>query len=371
MSFKSLGLSEEINRAVQKMGYKEPFKIQTEAIPVILSGSNVIALAKTGSGKTAAFVLPILQKLLNQKKVRNIISVLILVPTRELALQVDDEIAKFGAFLGNSIKHKVVFGGVSINPQMTGLRTGADILVATPGRLLDLMGRNAVNLNSIHTVVFDEADRMLDMGFSKDIKKISSQFPLKKQTLLFSATMDKEVMTTTLGHYHNSVIIGEEEEKVSVDQIDQCVYFVEASEKMDTLISILNSNEVKQVLVFSSMKHHADSVGKKLLKAGIMAEVLHGDKSQGARVRALTGFKNGTVRVLIATDLASRGIDIIDLPLVINYELPRSPADYIHRIGRTGRAGKNGKAISLVCPDEKAHMKLIEKRIGKTVRICS
>ncbi len=370
MPFSQLGLSEKLVSAVTAMGYKEPFPIQKEAIPIILQGKNLLALAKTGSGKTAAFVLPILQNLIHTKKrMNNSISVLILVPTRELAAQVGDEAIKLGKYMDAHFKCKVVFGGVSINPQMIGLHGGADILVATPGRLLDLVGRNTIRLGDVHTLVLDEADRMLDMGFSKDIKKIINLLPVKRQNLLFSATMEKEIESMMGTLFNEPIRIGKEEKDVSIEHIEQTVYKVPQNKKIDLLAHLIKSNNWQQVLVFTSMKHHADNVARKLNKLGITAEAMHGDKSQNARTRALANFKTWATQVLVATDLASRGIDIVDLPFVVNYELPRSPADYIHRIGRTGRAGKNGAAISFVSPDEEAQMKLIEKRLGKKVKI--
>lgn len=370
MPFSSLGLSEILLRSVSSEGYKEPFPIQKEAIPVILEGKDVLAIAKTGSGKTAAFVLPILQKISeNPHKIRSGASVLILVPTRELAAQVGDTIGKLGYHLSAHIKYNVVFGGVSINPQMTGLRGGTDILVATPGRLLDLVGRNAIKLSSVHTLILDEADRMLDLGFSKDLSKILAMLPVKRQNLLFSATMGKEIDSLTTSFLHKPEKIGGEGEVVSVERIDQTVYSVPQSDKLELLSELIKSGDWKQVLVFTSMKHHADNIAKKLNKMGISAEAMHGNKSQGARTRALSNFKNGITRVMVATDIASRGIDIVGLDYVVNYELPRSPADYIHRIGRTARAGKNGTAISFVSSDEQQQMKLIEKRMGKKVKV--
>lgn len=369
MTFKELGLSDTIVHGLSSVGLKSPFPIQEQAIPLVLQGKNIMALAKTGSGKTAAYILPLLEKLEKHSKVRGAVGVLILVPTRELALQVDDETARFSSASGITIRHKAVFGGVSINPQMIALKGGSDILIATPGRLLDLISRNAVKLGSVHTVVFDEADRMLDLGFSKDIAKIMALIPLKRQTLLFSATMNKEIEQAALGYYHNSVRIQVESEEVPLDLIEQFVIHTEQKEKSARLIDVLTKHALTQTLVFASMKFHVDHIVKKLIKAGFSAAALHGDKSQGARVSALQGFKDGRIKVLVATDLAARGLDITGLPLVINYELPRSPADYMHRIGRTGRAGQKGRAVSFISPEELSHMKLIEKRMGKTVQV--
>ncbi len=366
LSFASLGLCEELCRAVDKLGFTEPFPVQKEAIPFILAGKNLAAAAQTGSGKTAAFLLPILQRLSeNTGEKRPEVKILILVPTRELAVQITEAADNFSRFLSEKIKVTAVYGGVSINPQMKNLIRGTDILIATPGRLIDIINRNAVKLSNVETLVLDEADRMLDLGFKDEINTILRKLPEKRQNLLFSATLKSDTLTEGLTFLNDAVKIGVEKPQIPVDQIKQIVYTVDQNSKGLLLRHLIKNGDWQQVLVFVSSKRRADNVTRKLNSNGISAEALHGDKSQGARAGALKRFRQRNIRVLVATDLASRGLDMEKLPYVVNYELPRSPKDYIHRIGRTGRAGENGIAITLLHEDDYKHMKLIEKRTGK------
>jgi ATP-dependent RNA helicase RhlE len=370
MSFSLLGLQPAIQKAVEQAGYTQPTPIQQQAIPAVLAGRDLLAAAQTGTGKTAGFVLPILQKL-SQVKSRHPrpTRALILTPTRELAAQISEQISKYSQFLEPRLKHLVVFGGVNINPQMMALRGGVDILVATPGRLLDLIGQNAVKINEVEVLVLDEADRMLDMGFIRDIQKILNLLPKIRQNLLFSATFDNEIKSLTNKLLKDPLMINVAPENTTAEKIEQKVYHVNKGQKTGALISLIEQNNWQQVLVFMATKHEANRLTEKLESAGITAAAIHGNKSQNARTAALAGFKNNSVRVLVASDVAARGIDIAELPFVVNFALPRSAADYVHRIGRTGRAGKAGLAVSLVCPDEMPQLKQVEKLIGMKIPV--
>jgi len=368
MPFSHLGLSEALLKAVADSGYTTPTPIQSKAIPAILTGQDLLAAAETGTGKTAGFALPILQRLAQTDYGRNRpVRALILTPTRELAAQVGESVQKYGAYQQPRLKSEVVFGGVKINPQMMRLRGGVDILTATPGRLLDLVSQNALKLDKVEILVLDEADRMLDMGFIKDISKILALLPKKRQNLLFSATFSADIRKLTNGLLVNPVKIEVAVENAAADTIDQIVYQVNKTDKTALLAHLVTSKNWRQVLVFTSTKHGANKLAEKLNIADIKAAAIHGNKSQGARTSALAGFKAGDIRVLVATDVAARGIDIAKLPHVVNFELPRSCADYVHRIGRTGRAGQNGQAVSLVSQDEYQALKLVEKLIGTQI----
>ena len=369
MNFADLGLGPALLSAIERAKYESPYPIQVEAIPAMLQGKDLLGLAPTGSGKTAAYILPILQQLLSKEPPRDrSVPVLVLVPTRELAVQVAEVAENFGRFLPRRIKSLAIFGGVSINPQMMKLG-GTEILIATPGRLIDLMGRNSVSISRIQTLVIDEADKMLQMGFKEEMDHLFEYIPKKKQTLLFSATMEGEVEELIKKLLQNPVRVQVAADDFTPDLIAQSAYRVSPEAKGPFLRQVIQSGDWKQILVFASSIRTADNIVGKLLKNGIDAVAFHGDKSQGARTEALAKFKSGKTRVLVATDLAARGIDIQGLPLVINYELPRSPKDYIHRIGRTGRAGATGHAISLITPEEQHHFKVIQKKMGKWVTL--
>ena len=369
MNFADLGLGPALLSAIERAKYESPYPIQLEAIPAILHGKDLLGLAPTGSGKTAAYILPILQQLLGKEAPRDrSVPVLVLVPTRELAVQVAEVVENFGRFLPRRIKSLAIFGGVSINPQMMKLG-GTEILIATPGRLIDLMGRNSVSISRIQTLVIDEADKMLQMGFKEEMDHLFEYIPRKKQTLLFSATMEGEVEELIKKLLQNPVRVQVAADDFTPDSITQSAYRVSPEAKGPFLRQVIQSGDWKQILVFASSIRTADNIVGKLIKNGIDAVAFHGDKSQGARTEALARFKSGKTRVLVATDLAARGIDIQALPLVINYELPRSPKDYIHRIGRTGRAGMQGQAISLITPEEQHHFKVIQKKMGKWVTL--
>ncbi|MDC9725505.1 MAG: DEAD/DEAH box helicase [Gammaproteobacteria bacterium] len=366
MSFSSLGLSDPLLRAVEQKGYTEPSPIQLEAIPAVLTGNDVMAAAQTGTGKTASFTLPLLQRLNDGTRVRpNHIRALVLTPTRELAAQVHDSVVLYGQNL--SLRSAVVFGGVKINPQMMKLRRGIDVLVATPGRLMDLYNQNAVKFSDIEILVLDEADRMLDMGFIKDIRKIMSLMPKTRQNLLFSATFSGEIRTLANSILKNPVQVEISPQKTTAEGVKQSMFEVDKSKKTELLIHLVGTNNWNQVLVFMRTKHGCNRLVKKLDQFGITAAAIHGNKSQGARTRALADFKQNKIRVLVATDIAARGIDISDLPHVINFELPNVPEDYVHRIGRTGRAGAEGEAISLVSADEVEFLADIENLIRQTL----
>jgi ATP-dependent RNA helicase RhlE len=369
MSFADLGLAPALLSAIQRANYDAPYPIQIEAIPALLQGKDLLGLAPTGSGKTAAYILPILQQLLSKEAPRDrAVPVLVIVPTRELAVQVAEVAENFSRFLPRRIKSLAIFGGVSINPQMMKLG-GTEILIATPGRLIDLMGRNSVSISRIQTLVIDEADKVLQMGFREEMEHILEYVPKKKQTLMFSATMDGEVEELIQKLLKDPVRVQVAADDFTPDLIKQSAYRVSPETKGPFLRQLIQSGDWKQILIFASSIRTADNVVGKLVKNGIDAVAFHGDKSQGARTEALAKFKTGKTRVLVATDLAARGIDIQALPLVINYELPRSPKDYIHRIGRTGRAGMEGEAISLITPEEMHHFKVIQKKMGKWVKL--
>ncbi len=367
MSFKSLGLSDALLKAISKKGYETPSVIQQKAIPLILEQKDVLASAQTGSGKTAGFALPILQILNNEPPLRRRpVRALILTPTRELAAQVQDEFKEYSEF--TDLRSTVIFGGVGANPQINALRNGVDILVATPGRLLDLENQGALSLSKVEILVLDEADRMLDMGFLRDIKKVLALLPSKRQNLLFSATFSKEIKKLANEFLHHPVLVEATPENTTVEKIHQTVYRVDKAQKTDLIIKLISEGNWQQVLVFTRTKHGANRLSEKLEKAKITSAAIHGNKSQGARTRALSGFKEGKVRVLVATDIAARGLDIPLLPHVINFELPNISEDYVHRIGRTGRAGASGEALSLVSLDEVGYLKDIEKLIGERLQ---
>ncbi len=362
MSFSSLGLSEPLLRAVSEKGYDTPSPIQLQAIPAVLSGQDVMAAAQTGTGKTAGFTLPLLQRLADGPKVKpNQARALVLTPTRELAAQVGESVATYGQHL--TLRSDIVYGGVKINPQMQRLRRGVDVLIATPGRLIDLYNQNAIKFDQLEILVLDEADRMLDMGFIRDIRKIIALLPRQRQTLLFSATFSNEIRSLSRGMLNNPVEVEVSPRNTTAEKVKQSIYEVDKSKKTELLIHLIGDNNWDQVLVFSRTKHGANKLVKKLEGAGIEAAAIHGNKSQGARMRALADFKENKVRVLVATDIAARGIDIAELPHVINFDLPNVAEDYVHRIGRTARAGREGEAISLVSADEVELLAAIENLI--------
>lgn len=369
MPFSSFGLSAPLLKALEEQNYTQPYPIQEQAIPVILKGRDVLGIAQTGSGKTAGFALPILELYKDSPPSENRhIKVLVLVPTRELAVQIAEVFQVLGAKLPQKIRTLAVYGGVSVNIQMIQLQ-GVEILVATPGRLLDLINSKAVHLSAVKTLVLDEADKMLNIGFKEEMARLLELMPVKRQNLLFSATLGKELSAYTEILLHDPVKIEIAPAEQHLDLITQLAYKVDEEKKGPLLRYLIKQQEMKQVLVFTSSVHRADGVVAKLKSNGIAAEAMHSKKSQGARMDALRQFKAGTLRVLVATDLASRGIDIQFLPFVINYELPRSPKDYIHRIGRTGRAESAGHAISLVGPEEEHHFKIIQKKMGRQVEM--
>ncbi|AWG22734.1 ATP-dependent RNA helicase RhlE [Flavobacterium faecale] len=362
MSFQSLGLSEALLKAISKKGYTTPSPIQQKAIPPVLEGKDVLASAQTGTGKTAGFTLPVLHILSENPKTKfRPIRALILTPTRELAAQIYENVKEYSEFL--DIRSTVIFGGVNQNPQAATIRQGIDVLVATPGRLLDLEKQGLVSLKRVEIFVLDEADRMLDMGFLRDIERVMKLMPAKRQNLMFSATFSKDIKKLAHGILQHPVQVEATPENTTVDAIDQLVYRVAKDLKADLMIKLITEGKWKQVLVFTRTKHGANNLCEKLAKAGISGAAIHGNKSQGARTKALSGFKDGSLRVLVATDIAARGLDIPLLPHVINYEIPNIPEDYVHRIGRTGRAGASGEALSLVSSDELTFLKDIEKLI--------
>ncbi len=367
MSFSSLGLSESLLRAVAEQGYETPSPIQQQAIPAVLAGRDLMAAAQTGTGKAAGFTLPMLQILMGsadkpRKKVSpNRVRALVLTPTRELAAQVGESVATYGKHL--PLRHTVVFGGVGINPQMMALRKGVDVLVACPGRLLDLYSQNAVRFDELEILVLDEADRMLDMGFIHDIRRVLKLLPQKRQNLLFSATFADEIRELATGLLNNPLSIEVAPRNSTAERIEQLVHPVDKANKPALLAHLVVKNSWEQVLVFTRTKHIANRLAERLEREGIQAAAIHGNKSQGARTKALAGFKSGEVRVLVATDIAARGLDIDKLPQVVNFELPNVAEDYVHRIGRTGRAGSAGHAISLVSADEGKLLRGIERLI--------
>lgn len=369
MTFSDLKLSAPLLKKLEEENYTQPYPIQEKSIPAIMEGLDILGIAPTGSGKTAGYVLPILMNLQKSGELRNRhVNVLVVVPTRELAVQVQNVIHNFSSVLTPKIKSLAVFGGVSINPQMIQLQN-VQILVATPGRLLELVESKAVHLSSIETLVLDEADKMLNLGFKEEMNRIFALLPKKRQNLLFSATLSDDLNTINQIILKDPVVIKIEPEPENIDLITQTAYHVEEEKKGPLLRYIIKQIGLKQVLVFTSSTYKADNVADKLRKNGIDAKAIHSKKSQGARTEALHDFKEGRIQVLVATDLISRGIDIKFLPFVINYELPRSPKDYIHRIGRTGRSENPGEAISLISTDELHHFKVIQKKMGKKVEL--
>jgi ATP-dependent RNA helicase RhlE len=370
MSFENLKLIEPILKALKTEGYTTPTPIQAQAIPIILNRQDLLGCAQTGTGKTAAFAIPILQILHNERlqhKEQKTIKALILTPTRELAIQIDESFAAYGKHTG--LKHLVIFGGVSQHHQVEALKRGIDILVATPGRLLDLVNQKFVHLEHVKILVLDEADRMLDMGFVHDVKKVITKLPQKRQTLFFSATMPNEIQALA-----NTILTNPQKVEVTpvsstADTIQQALYYVDKNDKKSLLIHILKDKTIETALVFTRTKHGADKVVKDLSRAGITAEAIHGNKSQNARQRALSNFKARTTRILVATDIAARGIDVDELTHVINFELPNVPETYVHRIGRTGRAGLSGIALSFCDLDEGEFLRDIHKLIGKTIPV--
>lgn len=404
MTFNELDIVEPILRAVHEKGYDEPTPIQQQAIPVVFQGKDIFGIAQTGTGKTAAFAIPILQVLWEEKKHaskaeseqadaeqpaenaelrpkrkdrrgrshgRNkeqcALRALILTPTRELALQIDECFTDYGKYTG--LRHTAIFGGVKQGPQTEQLRRGVDILIATPGRLHDLIGQGEVNLADITCFVLDEADRMLDMGFIADIRRLLPLLPQKRQTLFFSATMPDAIVSLSRSILHNPTRVEVTPESSTVDAVDQCIYFVEKPERKGLLVSLLKQESDKSVLVFSRTKHGADNISRILKRAGIRSEAIHGDKSQGQRQRALSDFKAGKVKVMVATDIAARGIDIKELQIVINYDLPDVVETYVHRIGRTGRAGHTGTALTFCSQDDHMMVKDIQKLVGKPINM--
>lgn len=369
MPFKSLGLSAPLLQAITEQSYSQPYPIQIAAIPSVLQGKDILGIAQTGSGKTASYVLPILQNLQHKKAatVRHC-KVLVLVPTRELAMQVAEVFTAFGKELPTRLRTTAVFGGVNINSQIDALQN-TQIVIATPGRLLDLVASRSVYLSEVEILVLDEADKMLNMGFKEEMDKVFSLLPSKRQNLLFSATLNDNVDVLNNILLHDPVKIEIPAEKENLDLIKQTAYRVDENKKGVLLRYLIKTQEMQQVLVFTSSTKRADNVVVKLLKNGIEAASFHGDKTQAARTEAFQKFKNGKLRVLVATDLASRGIDIQQLPFVVNYELPRSPTDYVHRIGRTGRAENTGEAISLICPEDEHHFGVIQKKMKRKVEL--
>ncbi len=374
MEFKSLEIIEPILRALKEEGYVEPSPIQSKAIPFLLEGKDVVGIAQTGTGKTAAFGIPILQALSRDNSPSKNPRALVLVPTRELAAQIVEEFKKFGRFLSprdNSGEPKfnylAVFGGVGIVPQIKALERGIDVLIATPGRLIDLMNQKKVNLGNVEFLVLDEADRMLDMGFSRDVNKIIKAVPETRQTLFFSATMSKEIEELTEKFLNNPEKIKITPQSTPVERIEQCVFFVDRKNKEELLIDLIGQQDMKCVLVFVGMKHKANKVAMILNKNGILAAAIHGNKSQFQRTKALDDFKTGKMRVLVATDIAARGIDVSEISHVINYDLPNEPENYVHRIGRTARAGTKGVAYSFCSAEERNYLNQIERVIKRKI----
>ncbi|MEX0928109.1 MAG: DEAD/DEAH box helicase [Balneolales bacterium] len=369
MSFKSLDLVEPILRSLTEEGYTQPTPIQSKAIPIVLKGTDLLGCAQTGTGKTAAFAIPILQRLSAvkprgyDKKIRS----LIITPTRELAIQIDESFQNYGRH--TDLSSAVIFGGVSQKGQVKKLNRGVDILIATPGRLLDLMNQGYISLDDIQIFVLDEADRMLDMGFINDINKLLAVLPRKRQTLFFSATMPPEIEKLSKAILHKPARVQVTPESSTVDAIRQGLYFVDKGNKKNLLVDVLHDDQIKSALIFTRTKHGADKVVKLLRGRDIEAEAIHGNKSQGQRQRALGNFKDQVTRVLVATDIAARGIDVDELQYVINYEIPNIPETYVHRIGRTGRAGSDGTALSFCDAQEKAYLRDIEKLIGKRIPV--
>ena len=364
--FAELGLSEPLLKAVAAKGYRTPSPIQLQCIPAVLEGHDVMAAAQTGTGKTAGFTLPLLERLRHGPHARaGVVRALVLTPTRELAAQVAESVVAYGRYL--DLRSDVVFGGVSVNPQIERLRRGTDVLVATPGRLMDLQQQRALRLDQVEILVLDEADRMLDMGFIRDIRRILSLLPERRQNLLFSATFSGEIRRLAHGLLHQPVQLQASPENGAAPLVEQVLHPCDMDRKGDLLCHLIRTHDWRQVLVFSRTKHGANRLAERLEKEGLSAAAIHGNKSQGARTRALAGFKSGEVRVLVATDIAARGIDIHQLPQVVNHDLPNIAEDYVHRIGRTGRAGQNGHAISLVAAEEHELLRAIEKLTGTSL----
>ncbi|PWB54881.1 MAG: RNA helicase [Nitrosomonadales bacterium] len=370
MSFESLGLRPEILRAVAEQGYTEPTPIQEQAIPVVLQGRDIMAGAQTGTGKTAGFTLPLLHRMAahasaSTSPARHPVRALILTPTRELAAQVEESVRAYGKHL--PLKATVIYGGVNMNPQIEALRAGIDIVVATPGRLLDHVQQRSINLSRVEFLVLDEADRMLDMGFLPDLKRIMDLLPKQRQSLLFSATFADEIKRLSDSLLRDPVLIEVARRNTAAETVTQLAYRVDQARKRDLLAHLIKSQDLRQVLVFTRTKNGADRLAHQLDRDGIRADAIHGDKTQPQRTKALSDFKEGVVRVLVATDVAARGIDIDQLPHVFNFEMPNSPEDYVHRIGRTGRAGSQGDAISLVCEEEMRMLAEIERLIKREI----
>ncbi len=364
MTFKNLNLLPELLQAIADQGYTEPTPVQQQAIPIILAGGDLLAGSQTGTGKTAGFTLPLLQLLMAKPKTRAL-KALILAPTRELAAQIGESVQTYGKYL--PLKSAVVFGGVNINPQIRELRQGVDILIATPGRLLDLVSQKATSLSEVEIFVLDEADQMLDMGFINDIKKVIALLPKARQNLLFSATFSNEIKQLAQRLLNQPKLIEATRENSTVEAISQVIHRVDSKRKKNLLAHLIKKDNWKQVLVFTRTKHGANRLAEHLEKEGITAAAIHGNKSQGARTKALAEFKEGKLQVLVATDIASRGLDIDQLPYVVNYELPNVPESYVHRIGRTGRAGNKGIAVSLVCIDENDFLRDIERLLKQEI----
>ncbi|PLY06178.1 MAG: ATP-dependent RNA helicase RhlE [Arcobacter sp.] len=367
MTFADLGLCKPLLDAIKDQGYTKPSPIQQQAIPIILEKKDVLAGAQTGTGKTAGFTLPILQRLFDKKREKGKphVRALILTPTRELAAQVGENVQTYGKYL--PFKSTIIFGGVGINPQKAAIRKGVDILIATPGRLLDLISQDSLDLGRVEFFVLDEADRMLDMGFIHDIKKVLALLPEHRQNLLFSATFSNDIKKLADKLLNNPELIEVARRNTSSESVAQVVHHVDRERKRELLIHLIKKGDWKQVLVFTRTKHGANRLSEQLNRFDISASAIHGNKSQGARTKALSDFKAGNIKVLVATDIAARGIDIDQLPHVVNFELPNIAEDYVHRIGRTGRAGREGEAVSLVCVDEHEYLKGIEKLINKEI----
>jgi ATP-dependent RNA helicase RhlE len=369
MNFRDLGLQDELLRAIADQGYDQPTPIQAKAIPVILDGQDVLGGAQTGTGKTAAFTLPLLQRLCRGGRTGRVPRALVLTPTRELAAQVGESVTTYGRHL--PLRSTVIFGGVGINPQKDRLRKGIDILVATPGRLLDHAGQGSLDLSAVEILVLDEADRMLDMGFIHDIRRVLKLLPPKRQNLLFSATYSKEIRKLADGVLHQPVLIEVARQNTAADTVTQMVHRVEKGHKRKLLAQLIHDGDWQQVLVFTRTKHGANRLSEQLSRDGIEAAAIHGNKGQSARTRALQGFKSGGIRALVATDVAARGLDIDRLPHVVNFELPNVPEDYVHRIGRTGRAGAEGTAVSLVCDEEHKLLRDVEKLLRRKIPVAA
>jgi ATP-dependent RNA helicase RhlE len=368
MSFSTLGLSQPLLKSIKETGYTKPTPIQKQAIPLIIQKKDMLAAAQTGTGKTAGFTLPLLERLAQSKPQmhKKQIRALVLTPTRELAMQVHESVKTYGKHM--PYRSCVVYGGVGINPQLATIRKGVDIVIATPGRLLDIAGQKGIDFSRLECLVLDEADRMLDMGFIHDIKRLMKMMPAKRQTLLFSATFSPAIKKLASSLLKDPAVVEVARQNSTAEQISQVVHFVDKHRKRELLSQLIKKNRWEQVLVFTRTKHGANRLSKQLIEAGITADAIHGNKSQGARTKALARFKAKDIRVLVATDIAARGLDIDQLPHVVNFELPNVSEDYVHRIGRTGRAGRKGEAVSLVCVDELEHLANIEKLIKSEIK---